>query len=198
MIMNDGSNDNFYIHDGLGSVREIINSAGGIGNGYDYEAFGLGYPRVATWQIPGTFNRYTYTGRESDHETGLMYYRARMYDASTARFTSRDAVLLFANLYVYVVNNPLYYTDPLGEIIKTDCPIDDYLKSIGLVTYDRSGTGPYTYYLKKTTEMIFTRKSDNEIVSAMIECQERVFSIAGKKHNTVSVLLLIFLNTQNL
>ncbi|WP_434148016.1 RHS repeat-associated core domain-containing protein [Methylocaldum gracile subsp. desertum] len=59
--------------------------------------------------------RYGYTGREPD-ATGLIYYRARYYDPAIGRFTQRDPAG-FAdglNLYAYVGNNPVSFTDPLG------------------------------------------------------------------------------------
>jgi RHS repeat-associated protein len=59
--------------------------------------------------------QYGYTGREPD-ATGLVYYRARYYDPSIGRFVSRDPIGLDGgiNLYAYVLNNPVNYTDPTG------------------------------------------------------------------------------------
>ena len=37
-------------------------------------------------------NVYTYTGRQLDTETGLYYYRHRMYHAQLGRFCSRDPI----------------------------------------------------------------------------------------------------------
>jgi RHS repeat-associated protein len=61
--------------------------------------------------------RYGYTGRERDPDTGLLYYRARFYDPQVGRFLSEDPIALKAgdlNLYAYVGNNPIKFTDPLG------------------------------------------------------------------------------------
>jgi len=60
--------------------------------------------------------RYTYTGRESDPETGLIYYRAQWYDAGQGRFISEDPFGLKGgvNLFGYVANNPLRFSDPGG------------------------------------------------------------------------------------
>lgn len=58
--------------------------------------------------------RYLFTGRELDAETGLYYYRARYYDASTGRFLSEDPVIRGVNLYTYVANNPVGLVDPYG------------------------------------------------------------------------------------
>lgn len=57
------------------------------------------------------------TGREWDKETGLYYYRARYYDPMEGRFLSKDPESFAggdANLYGYVLNNPINYTDSTG------------------------------------------------------------------------------------
>ncbi|HMM81521.1 MAG TPA: RHS repeat-associated core domain-containing protein [Pyrinomonadaceae bacterium] len=88
--------------------------------------------------------RKQFTGYERDTETDLDFAEARMYGNSLGRFTSPDPYnvifeaedaekekkgegeKLFRNYisqpqnwdrYVYVVNNPLNYTDPTGEVI---------------------------------------------------------------------------------
>jgi RHS repeat-associated protein len=63
-------------------------------------------------------NTTLYTGRELDPETSLYYYRARYYSAELGTFVGRDPIEFLAgdaNLYRYVFNNPLVYTDPFGE-----------------------------------------------------------------------------------
>jgi RHS repeat-associated protein len=64
-------------------------------------------------------DRYAYTGRERDVETGLQYNRARYYDPATGRWISQDPLGFDAgdsNLYRYVNNNPTLATDPSGFI----------------------------------------------------------------------------------
>ena len=58
-----------------------------------------------------------FTGRELDEETGLYYYRARMYDAQLGRFLQTDPVGYFdsMNLYQSCNNNPVRFVDPYGE-----------------------------------------------------------------------------------
>jgi RHS repeat-associated protein len=64
------------------------------------------------------------TQKERDIETGLDYFEARYYSSTQGRFTSVDPLLESAereipqswNRYTYVLNNPLLYTDPTGEI----------------------------------------------------------------------------------
>jgi RHS repeat-associated protein len=86
---------------------------------YKYEAYG----RVTIYDERGKEknkskfkNRYLFTGREYDSETGLYYYRARYYSAKLGRFLQRDTEELddLFSLYAYCLNNPINYTDPLG------------------------------------------------------------------------------------
>jgi len=54
------------------------------GSEYTYKPFGI---TTATGTNP---NRFRFTGRKWDQETGLYYYRARYYDATVGRFVSED------------------------------------------------------------------------------------------------------------
>ncbi|MBA5248780.1 MAG: RHS repeat-associated core domain-containing protein [Gammaproteobacteria bacterium] len=62
--------------------------------------------------------RYRYTSKERDDSSGLSYYGARYLAPWMARWISPDSAGTAAglNLYVYVGNNPLKYTDPTGHI----------------------------------------------------------------------------------
>jgi RHS repeat-associated protein len=66
--------------------------------------------------------RQKFTSYERDNETNLDYAKARMFGSGLGRFTSPDPLLSSGriqnpqtwNRYVYVLNNPLILTDPLG------------------------------------------------------------------------------------
>jgi RHS repeat-associated protein len=96
--------------DQVGSPINLTNSVGGITTQYTYEPFGLSLQTGS-----GDGNSYRFTGREDDG-SGAMYYRARYYDAAAGRFLSEDPMDSdpVNNLYAYVSNNPLTFTDPLG------------------------------------------------------------------------------------
>ena len=63
-------------------------------------------------------------GKERDAETGLDYFGARYFGGGMGRFTSPDPLMASAvpelpqswNRYSYVLNNPLRYIDPTGEV----------------------------------------------------------------------------------
>jgi RHS repeat-associated protein len=59
---------------------------------------------------------YAFTGREWDPETNRYYNRARYYDPKLGRFISEDPIGFAggANLYRYVRDNPVTWTDPFG------------------------------------------------------------------------------------
>ncbi len=67
-----------------------------------------------------TTNRYKFTGKERDAESGLDYFGARYYGSNMGRFMSPDPTggkledPQSLNRYAYVRNNPLSFTDPTG------------------------------------------------------------------------------------
>ncbi len=107
-----GGSTFFYHQDGLGSVTDLTDSAGATAKSYVYDAYGN------ILESPGTVDQpYTYTGRELDSESGLMYYRSRYYDPATGRLLQKDPSGFAGgdpNLYAYVLNNPTFWLDPFG------------------------------------------------------------------------------------
>lgn len=67
--------------------------------------------------------RQKFTGYQKDNETGLDFAEARMYENRLGRFTAVDPFLASGksakpqsfNRYVYVLNNPFFYTDENGK-----------------------------------------------------------------------------------
>jgi len=108
MAMTRGNSDYYYTQDGLGSVRELIDTGQVTKNSYDYEAFGSAY----NWSETVT-NSYTYTARVWDSESKIYDYRSRKYSTNIGRFISRD-FLDQQNLYTYVINSPIVFDDPYG------------------------------------------------------------------------------------
>jgi len=103
----------WYLVDGLGTVRGLVNAAGDLIGHVDYDAFGNILARTG----PAVGGRFLFTGRELDPLSGLYHYRARSYDPSIGRFTARDPLGFGGgdiNLYRYVANSPGNGTDPTG------------------------------------------------------------------------------------
>ena len=106
----------YYLYDGRGSVAGLTGSNSGSMITYRYDAYGN------TTKSNNTLNNpYQYNAEYTDSSTGLQYLRARYYDSSQGRFTTKDTYLgtipnpLSRNLYTYVENNPLNYIDPSGH-----------------------------------------------------------------------------------
>jgi RHS repeat-associated protein len=101
-----GGTRTYWHADGLGSLVRSTTATGAVATYQDYEAFGKGGPPTD----------YTFTGREFDSESGLLYYRARYYDPKIGRFISEDPIGFFGgeNFYSYVRNRPVVFNDPLG------------------------------------------------------------------------------------
>jgi RHS repeat-associated protein len=106
----------YYLYDGQGSIRALADSTGAITDQYTYDAFGN-----ALSSQSATVNPYRYTGQQLDSLTGLYDLRARYYDPTSGRFTSRDtAGIDFSNQaelnrYNYAQSNPINLSDPSGH-----------------------------------------------------------------------------------
>jgi RHS repeat-associated protein len=101
----------YYHFDALGSVVALTNASGNTVEVYEYDVYG----RVGATDESHP-NRFMFTGREFDKETGLYYYRARCYNSSIGRFLQTDTIGYKdgLNLYAYCHNNPGNRTDPYG------------------------------------------------------------------------------------
>jgi RHS repeat-associated protein len=110
----------FYYHfDGLGSVIALTNSSGSVVNLYEYSVFG-----EVSASDPNHPNRFLFTGREFDADTGLYYYRARYYNPYIARFLQTDPAGYGMNPFTYCSNSPINRIDPEGldDIWGGSCP----------------------------------------------------------------------------
>lgn len=99
-----------FLHaDKMGSVSAVSNASGAIANKNLYSPFG----EIAS--LGGTI--FGFTGQRFDPETNLVYFKHRYYSPKLGRFLQPDPVGYTDesfNLYTYVGNNPLTFTDPMG------------------------------------------------------------------------------------
>lgn len=117
------------ITDMLGSPRILVNSLGEVAAGRDFIPFGEEiYPDETHRKGADKYNfgadgvRQKFTGYERDEETGLDFAEARYYFHNHGRFTAVDPLLASGrsanpqtfNRFIYVGNNPIMITDPLG------------------------------------------------------------------------------------
>jgi RHS repeat-associated protein len=125
----------YLTNDHLGSPRINTDANGNVTARHDYHPFGAEIgtlaalpgspqPRTAALGYQSDSVRQKFTGYERDSETELDFAQARMYNKNHGPFASVDPNLESTklemprswNCYTYVLNNPLVYTDPNGEL----------------------------------------------------------------------------------
>lgn len=110
-VRQSASGNEYYHLDAQGSILSLTDISGIIRTQYDYDAYGN---TTATGVLSS--NPFQDTGREND-ELGLYFNRQRYYSLIAHRFLSEDPIGLLGgeNVYRYVLNNPLSFTDPFGS-----------------------------------------------------------------------------------
>ena len=114
---------NYYVSDHLGSSRVVTDSSGSILDDCDYLPYGKLGPSCSA----SSGNRYDFAAKERDSESGLDYLMARHYSPWVGRFMQPDEPFADQdasdpqswNLYSYVRNQVLDFTDPAGRV--TNC-----------------------------------------------------------------------------
>jgi RHS repeat-associated protein len=114
----------YYNYDHLGNVRLTYRMNSGpngtskppvVLNGmFDYFPFGK---ELRSWELGQ--ERFRFTGKERDSETGIDYFQARNYDSHIGRFLGVDPLMekrSWVNPFNYVQNNPMIRTDPTGAL----------------------------------------------------------------------------------
>ncbi|GEM_PF-634544 len=103
-----------YHFDATGNTIAMTDGSKNIVNKYAYDAFGN-----ITGQVEAIAQPFKYVGQYGvmAEPNGFYYMRARYYDPKVGRFISEDPIGFGGgdvNLYGYVQNNPVNYTDPTG------------------------------------------------------------------------------------
>ncbi len=101
----DGAAWAYVLPDALGSVRQTVDGAGAVTADREWSPYGA--------EVGGAQAGLGYTGEWQDADVGLVYLRARWYQAETGRFTQRDPVAT-STFYRYASGNPINYVDPTG------------------------------------------------------------------------------------
>jgi len=134
----------FYLHDRLGSVRQVVNDSGVVVKDYAYDPYGQ------TIESSGTFdNPFQFTGQYFDSEIEEYYLRARQYNPQIARFTSRDPVRgefdepLILHKYLYCANDPINKIDPTGRSLwgQVEAVMAGYSVHYGAIGFAAYGVG---------------------------------------------------------
>jgi RHS repeat-associated protein len=118
----------WYLLDGLGSTRSLVDDSGFVQDGYRYDAFGT--PTTLAGGS-GFANAFLFNGQVWDDAVGggagggfsegLYFLRARYYGAGTGRFLSQDPFeghedqSVTLHRYLYSGSDPVGFMDPGGE-----------------------------------------------------------------------------------
>jgi RHS repeat-associated protein len=114
LLVNEAGSSYIVGYDGSENVTTLVKASDGtIAASYEYGPFGepIG--------VTGAFaarNPIRFSTKYTDIETGLVYFGYRYYNPQTGRWISRDPISAedSPNLYSYVVNSPVNFTDPDG------------------------------------------------------------------------------------
>ncbi len=130
-----------YLHvNHQGSILDVTLVNGQVVESYRYDSFGAPTIRDRQGQVvasPPSGNRFLFTGREYDEETGLYHYRSRDYDPAIGGFLQEDPIGLVDGLnpVAYVQGNPLLFTDPYGTL-----SVSEAVDSVLTFLSDNAGT----------------------------------------------------------
>jgi RHS repeat-associated protein len=170
-----GSTISYVLPDGQGSVRALANSSGAITDTYRYDAYGNLLSSTGT-----TVNPYRYDAQRQDATSGLYQLRARSYDPTSGRFTSRDTAGVVPSnpveldRYNYAEDNPINLSDPSGH---------DAAVGTGLIEGQDATLAGGLVELGKSLMLIYVRTVLYEILSA--EDAEIVFAWVVEAVNTL-------------
>jgi RHS repeat-associated protein len=135
----EGTTPHFLHTDSLGSTVAVTDANGAVEQTFAYDIFG----QLRSMTGAGNTTR-TFTGEENDG-SALVYLRARYYEPTAGRFTSRDPFPMkiedtqTVNRYAYVKNNPANYVDPSGEFALLTIPAAVRVKNIFLGIFPGEG-----------------------------------------------------------
>jgi len=138
--MTNASGVYYYHANQIYSVAALSDSTGAAVERYTYDPYGRATVLDGAGSITGIVslkgNPWTWQARRLDQETGLMYFRQRVYSVDLGRFISRYSLkpLLDHSWYQFQFSNPAKYTDPYGDPGDwsgfTDENLSQYLKQL--------------------------------------------------------------------
>ena len=115
MFDHDMPRCSYYLQDEMGSPVRLAYANGDFLESYGYDEFGQDL-----YGNQGILQPFGYTGYQYDNIAETYFAQAREYDCKNGRFSSIDPYkgVLYKgdtiNNYLYCINNPLLYFDPLG------------------------------------------------------------------------------------
>jgi RHS repeat-associated protein len=179
-----GTSTNYFIYDGHGSTRMLMDIGGNIVNVMAYDAFGN---LIATNGVLQT--GYLYSGQQYDFDLGLYYNRARLLNPNTGRFWTQDITdgnnedPLSLHKYLYAADDPVNLDDPSGNdygdfSINLSTIFLPFLKTPMLAGAIINATG--TSAFNPTSALPIRQVGDGEIDYQLNKCYQKIQHYAEK------------------
>jgi RHS repeat-associated protein len=108
LAQSDGTTPQYFQYDGLGSARQLTDSAGSVSLAQTFDPYGNPYAKAGT-----ATSNLGFTGQRTD-SNGFVFLRTRYYNPSAGRFLNTDPSRQEQNPYLYSMGNPVMLTDPSG------------------------------------------------------------------------------------
>lgn len=197
---NGNSSIFYYFADQLGSTRTITTGSGSgqtpgqLCYDADFTPYGQEISHGERLQTTACPPNYKFTGYERDSETGLDYAFARYYSSRLGRFLSTDPLggavgsLQSHNAYAYALNNPFYFTDPLGL---ATCTLNILLDNSAGVT------GQVLDSLKSQVQAVLAQGSGGDVVSINFVSQGGDFTLKLQNPGVANYLTFSGIDTPN-
>ncbi|MHB9095984.1 MAG: colicin E5-related ribonuclease, partial [Eubacteriales bacterium] len=166
----------YYLHDGLGSVTQMVRPNGEVRDHYSYDEYGVPAPGAKLSEDGRNVNHnaFGYTGESLDEEDNLLYLRSRYYAPDLGRFMTRDVFPgrmvkpLSMHKYAYVDNSPVNYVDPLGFNKKeSNKQATLVVGSLGSIEVTISQSGEFNYDTKLAKQMLNRGWTEQRIQEAI-------------------------------
>jgi RHS repeat-associated protein len=122
LAQSDGTTPQYFQYDGLGSVRQLTDSAGSVSLAQTFDPYGNPYAKADT-----ATSNLGFTGEQTD-SNGFVFLRARYYNPAQGGFFQTDPSRMEQNYYEYVTANPIGFTDPSGLILQSEAQAADNLR----------------------------------------------------------------------
>ncbi|MBX3172486.1 MAG: RHS repeat-associated core domain-containing protein, partial [Candidatus Eremiobacteraeota bacterium] len=114
--LEQGGDFHFYITDGLGSVRLVVDETATVEGAFDHDVWGV--PDTSVMPPGAELGAHSFVGAlgQRNEGDGIYYARQRWYDANIGRWLSQDPIGLTGglNLFGYTGQNPVIGVDPSG------------------------------------------------------------------------------------
>ncbi len=111
--MTENGTKYYLTYDQVGSLRIVVDTSGNVVKRIDYDSFGnVVFDSNPEFRVP-----FGFAGGLYDPDTGLIRFGYRDYDPDTGRWTAKDPIFFAggdANLYGYVLGDPVNLIDPFG------------------------------------------------------------------------------------